>query len=114
MEKFPVVTICVSMRNKDEIRDIACYLSDNGFIVLEPYPFGGKVDLECFNKLRERHHKKIDMSDLVYVFDKDGYIGESVNEEIRYAKNEGIDVLYHSKTSQIDLSKWLDKFAVEK
>ena len=42
------------------------------------------------------HRKKIDLSDAIYVMDVDGYIGEAVRAEIAYAKEKGIEVLYHS------------------
>jgi hypothetical protein len=40
------------------------------------------------------HLQKIDLSDKVYVINKDGYIGESTRREIAYAKGQGIPVEY--------------------
>ena len=39
------------------------------------------------------------MSDAVYILDINGYIGDSVKEEINYAKSKGKEVIYHSKFS---------------
>lgn len=41
------------------------------------------------------HFKKIEMSDLVYVMNIDGYIGESTAREIAYANHLGKKVSYH-------------------
>ena len=37
-------------------------------------------------KLNLMHRQKIDMSDEIFVINKDGYIGESTKAEIEYAK----------------------------
>ena len=42
----------------------------------------------------ELHFRKIDISDLVYVINKDGYIGDSTRNEINYAKKIGKPVEY--------------------
>ena len=41
------------------------------------------------------HKKKIDMSDIIYVINKDGYIGESTKSEIAYALAHNKEVLYY-------------------
>ncbi len=46
--------------------------------------------------LREAHYKKIDISDAIYVVDIEGYIGNSTREEIRYAKENGKEIIMHS------------------
>lgn len=40
------------------------------------------------------HMKRIDMSDAIYVINKDGYIGTSTLEEIEYAKSNNKEILY--------------------
>lgn len=42
------------------------------------------------------HYKKIDLSDAIYVVDINGYIGESVRNEINYAEQQGKQIIYHS------------------
>jgi len=44
--------------------------------------------------LDDLHFRKIDMSDEVFVINKDGYIGESTRNEIEYAKNKGKKINY--------------------
>jgi len=40
------------------------------------------------------HLKKIDLSDKIFVVNKNGYIGESVKEEIEYAKSKNKEIEY--------------------
>ena len=39
--------------------------------------------------------KKIDLSDGIYVVNIDGYIGESVQQEIEYTRKCGKEVIFH-------------------
>jgi hypothetical protein len=47
--------------------------------------------------LDDIHKRKIDMSDEIYVINKNGYIGESTKSEIEYAIKTGkkVDYLEH-------------------
>jgi hypothetical protein len=49
---------------------------------------------EVKEMLDELHLRKIDLSDCIFVIDKDGYIGASTKREIEYAKNTGKTVAY--------------------
>ena len=40
------------------------------------------------------HWKKIDISDAIFVVNKEGYIGASTKNEIQYAKSKGKEILY--------------------
>ena len=42
----------------------------------------------------DMHMKRIDMSDAIYVINKDGYIGKATLEEIEYAKSNNKEILY--------------------
>lgn len=44
--------------------------------------------------LDDMHKRKIDMSDEIYVINKNDYIGDSTNSEIEYAKAQGKPVNY--------------------
>ena len=44
--------------------------------------------------LDDMHKSRIDMSDCIYVINKDGYIGDDTRSEIVYAKNLGIEIRY--------------------
>lgn len=41
------------------------------------------------------HYKKIDLSDAIYIVNIGGYIGQSVTEEIAYAKSRGKEIIFH-------------------
>lgn len=45
-------------------------------------------------QMDELHLRKIDISDEIFVFNKDGYIGESTRNEINYAESLGKPVKY--------------------
>lgn len=94
------VTICGSMKFAREMKDIAFALeSGKGFNVLQCTYNGAGVPLtgEMLENLAKAHERKIDMSDMVYVADVDGYIGESVGHEIEYARQRGKEIVYYSE-----------------
>ena len=45
-------------------------------------------------QLDELHKRKIDMSDAIFVINKDGYIGSSTESEIRYARAHLKEIVY--------------------
>jgi hypothetical protein len=88
---FPrVVTLCGSTRFKAEFEAAYRDLSLQGAIVLTVTQFthaDGIAHTEeqkaAFDNL---HLRKIDLSDEIYVINKNGYIGESTRREIEYAE----------------------------
>lgn len=98
--EIKVITICGSMRYSKEMMKIAEELElKNGYAVIQciynidGQPYEG-VDNNILDKI---HRKKIDISDAIYVVNIDGYIGNSTKNEIKYAKNNGKEVIYHVK-----------------
>lgn len=89
------VVICGSSRFAKEIREFAKKLRDFGVIVYEPiYYFDSDrswEDVTDFDKpliasgLTYGHFHKINLADVVYVFNKDGYSGFGTTLEIGYA-----------------------------
>ncbi|MDD2785586.1 MAG: hypothetical protein PHS79_01680 [Patescibacteria group bacterium] len=89
------VVICGSSRFAAEMRELAKKLKDLGVVVFEPhlYRSSGGVweEIKDFDKkfvalgLTHDHFYKIRMADVVYVFNKDGYAGNSLTLEIGYA-----------------------------
>lgn len=89
------VVICGSNRFTEEAREFGKKLKDLGVTVYEPHFYrgsGGKWDeLKDFDKqfvalgLTHDHFYKIKMADVVFVFNKDGYSGNSTTLEIGYA-----------------------------
>lgn len=53
------------------------------------------VSETIIHQLSKAHYKNIEISDAIYVINIDGYIGNSVKEEIEYAKELGKEIIYH-------------------
>ena len=86
--RHPVITICGSTRFKEELIRAVGELTHAGWLV---FPVGVTeksrvITPEIKTMLNDIHQQKIRMSEAVYVVNKDGYIGKSTSEEIRYAK----------------------------
>jgi hypothetical protein len=89
------VVICGSSRFSEEMREFAKKLKDLGVLVYEPhlYRASGGVwsEIKDFDKkfvalgLTHDHFYKIRMADIVYVYNKDGYVGPSTTLEIGYS-----------------------------
>ena len=96
--KYNIITLCGSIKFKDEFMKVQEKLTLDGNIVLTPNFFNNikkeEIDLETKRMLDEMHKQKIDMSDEIYVINFGGYIGESTKNEIEYAKTKGKKVSY--------------------
>ena len=95
-----VITICGSLKYKDEMMKTAQRLSLDGNCVLTPvYPVGDKKPSEEELKiLKEAHFKRIEMSDEIFILNIDGYVGDSTKLEIEYAEKLGKGIKYHSRS----------------
>ena len=97
--RFKVVTICSSSRFRHRIPEIKKELTMQGYIVLDPILFDTGIDHDANfvknNKsmLVEMHRRRILMSDLIYVVNVSGYIGEDVQHEIDFAIEHGKGVM---------------------
>ena len=109
--KYKIITLCGSIKFKNEFMKVQEKLTLDGNIVLTPNFFNNikKEDIGEKTKkmLDEMHKQKIDMSDKIYVINVGGYIGESTKNEIEYAKARGKKVLYmeNKKTEQKFIQK---------
>lgn len=92
------VVICGSRRFKPEILGFGKKLKELGVIVFEPYLHQGKDEWENLSDrykefialgLTHDHFYKIQMADVVFVYNKDGYAGNSTTLEIGYAVASG-------------------------
>lgn len=90
------VVICGSSSFAEGIREFSSKLKALGVIVYEPhlYRSHSEANLEKisdFNKqfialgLTHDHFYKMRLADVVYIYNQDGYIGNSVNIELGYA-----------------------------
>jgi nucleoside 2-deoxyribosyltransferase len=88
------VVLCGSRRFKEEIFAFADQLRAAGVVVYAPYLHSGQDEWQtmspdfqrfCALGLTHDHFYKIHMADVVFVYNKDGYAGNSTTLEIGYA-----------------------------
>lgn len=95
---YPIVTLCGSTRFKEDFIRVAKLLTLKGYVVLTANVFGhdegDPYDAKTKRLLDEIHKQKIEMSDMIYVINKDGYIGESTRAEIGWAYELGKEVKF--------------------
>ena len=95
-----VITICGSLKFQKEMMIVAEELALQGICVLTPvYPISENLEKteEQLEKLKEAHFKRIELSNTIYVINKDNYIGKSTRLEIEYAQKLGKEVIYLEK-----------------
>ena len=88
-DKYNVITLCGSIRFKNEFMKVQEELTLDGNIVFTPNFLNNlkdEINIETKKMLDEMHRQKIDMSNEIYVINFGGYIGESTKSEIEYAK----------------------------
>lgn len=91
-------TICGSMRFSEQMKEIAYYLeSDKRYNILQCTYCTDDITptQDEIMQITKAHYKKIDLSDGIYVVNIDGYIGESVQQEIEYTRKCGKEVIFH-------------------
>ncbi len=95
-----VITICGSLKFKDEIIKAALQLELEGNIVLTPiFPINNEEisftedELIILGKM---HKEKIRLSDSIFVVDVNGYIGSSTKSEIEFAKSLNKEILFYT------------------
>ena len=92
-----IVTLCGSLRFKREMMKVAEKIALGGDCVLTlVYPVSDNIERtkEQLIKLKEAHFKRIELSDSIYVINKDNYIGKSTKLEIEYAQKLGKEIMY--------------------
>ena len=99
MKKYNVITLCGSIRFKDDFIRIQKELTLQENIVISVGLFGHSGDIEVLSEdvkamLDDMHKRKIDMADEIFVINRNGYIGSSTKSEIDYAKSTGKPVKY--------------------
>ena len=94
------VTICGSMKFQEEMQKIAFDLeTKHDMSVLQCVYNVENMDISAIQEkaLAKAHRKKIEISDAVYIVNIGGYIGNSVSEEIRFARMKGKEIILHSE-----------------
>lgn len=96
--KYNIITLCGSIKFKDEFIKVYEKYTLGGNIVLTPNFFNNmkkeNIDKKTKQMLDGMHKQKIDMSDEIYVINVGGYIGESTKLEIKYAEAKGKKISY--------------------
>lgn len=93
------VTICGSMKFAEEMQRIAFLLETRENInVLQCVHNVDKLDITLTDQssLENAHYRKIELSDVIYVVDIHGYVGNQTSKEIEFAKSIGKEVIMHS------------------
>jgi len=101
-DDFPrIVCLCGSTRFMDTFHSVGWQLTLDGDIVLtvgvckHAEDHGGEaLGQDVAEKLDELHKRKIDLCDVVWVLNVNGYIGESTAAEIEYAKEKLKHIVY--------------------
>ncbi len=87
-KRTKIVCLCGSTKFREEYRKANSDFTHQGWIVLTVGCLQGDPEWGMADKgmLDELHKRKIDIADLVFVINKDNYIGESTKSEIEYAE----------------------------
>ena len=120
-----IITLCGSVKFWDEYRKWNAILTMQGNVVLSCglslksgyedvlKDYSGSLD-DLKERLDAIHLRKIDLSDGIFVLNVGGYIGDSTQREIEYAKSKGKFVKYLEHEQQVAdpdfLDKWFDEF----
>ena len=95
-----IIAICGSLKFIEEMKVQAELLELTGNCVLSViYPTKEMIDYKPteISAFSSAHFKKIDLSDAIFVVNKNGYIGESTYKEIIYAESKGKEMMYLEK-----------------
>jgi hypothetical protein len=91
-----VITLCGSMRFREEFARLDAELTLAGHVVLSPTAVDPSTELDADERARlgRMHLQRIAMSDEVLVVNVGGYVGESTRREIEHARSRGIPVSF--------------------
>lgn len=95
--KYPIITLCGSTKFKEDFERVNRELTLAGNIVISVGCFGHSGDVFSEDQkimLDDIHKRKIDMADIIYVINKDKYIGSSTQSEIYYAWQHNKEILF--------------------
>lgn len=95
-----IITVCGSLRFKDEIMEISERMELEGNCVITPiYPTNPDKDAYTDEEalvLDKMHKEKIKLSDAILVVNVDNYIGSSTKSEIEFAELLGKEIIYYT------------------
>ena len=106
--KRKVITFCGSSRFREVFHKLASEYTLMGWIVLMPhcyYENNSRPDLK--DLLVEIHRDMIEMSDAILVVNKNGYIGDSTKEEIKWAEVLHKEIKYYENPPEIPCTTYV-------
>ena len=91
-----MITLCGSMRFREEFERLDAELTLAGHVVLTPTAFAPSRELTAEERARlgRIHLQKVAMADEVLIVNVGGYVGESTRREIAHARSRGVAVRY--------------------
>ena len=95
-----IITVCGSFKYKKEMMEITEIMALRGNCMITPIDLtkSGKDDYteDEILTLGEMHKEKIKLSDAILVVNVNGYVGNSTNREIEYAKSLNKEIIYYT------------------
>ena len=110
MEKIKIITLCGSLKYIEKMWEIAEKLSlERGYAVIgvNPHVIGRPLTDDEISTMKRLHKEKIAISDGIFVVNVNGYIGDSVKEEIAFAKSLNKEIFYLENPQLEDKKKSL-------
>ena len=95
-DEYTVITLCGSMRFREEFERLDAELTLAGHVVLTPAALAPATELTGEQRARigRVHLQKVGMADEVLVVNVGGYVGESTRREIDHARSRGVSVSF--------------------
>ena len=95
-----IITVCGSYKFKKEMTEITEKMTLKGNCMITPNELT-KTDKNAYTEdeilmIDKMHKEKIKLSDAILVVNVNGYIGNSTNSEIEYAKSLNEEILYYT------------------
>ena len=95
-----IITVCGSYKFKKEMLEITEKMALKGNCMITPIDLT-KKDKDAYTEdeilmLGKMHKEKIKLSDAILVVNVNGYIGNSTNSEIEYAKSLNKEIIYYT------------------
>jgi hypothetical protein len=113
-----VVCLCGSTRFKETYREENQRLTMEGKVVLSCGVFGHADDVEFSEGDKEMldalHKQKIDLADRIHVINVDGYVGDSTQSEIEYARVNGKNISWLEPRKERSVDTDIDRSGGER
>jgi hypothetical protein len=94
--EFTVITLCGSMRFREDFERLDADLTLAGHVVLTPTALDPSREITAEERARlgRIHLQRIAMSDEVLIVNVGDYVGDSTRREIEHARSRGIPVSF--------------------